>query len=90
MLKEVLGSIEGGSRSVVMISRELGMEEDRVKEVIQQLIRMGYVEIIDDPASCITASCKGCPIYRDCRGNKDGSPRLVLYSLTDKGRRQSK
>lgn len=81
MLKDVLARIGGfGYVSKSLIARELQISESMVEEAIAQLLRMGYMSVEEEGATC-NASCKGCAFANFC--HKDV---VKMYQLTDRGR----
>lgn len=80
MLKDVLKEISklsGFSKST--ISKNLNIPIEMVDDLINQLIRMGYLDEVLGSPSCET-SCGSCPYARSCNTTP-----VKMYKITHKG-----
>lgn len=82
MLKDLLKEInQTKAFSTAHVSKKFKLSEDTVKDMILQLVRMGY--LIEDlgTIACET-SCGKCPYARICNANP-----TKLYRLSKKGQK---
>ena len=81
MLKKLLRLIaEGGTRTRAELARELEVSEGLVKQMLEDLTRMGYLQPI---AGGCDACCAACPLAKTCAV---GTPARV-WTLTERGRK---
>jgi hypothetical protein len=81
VLEELLKAIgEGGAHSQSELARSLGVGEDLLAQMVEDLTRMGYLEPVG--GEC-TSGCAGCPIAGLCAVGGQGK----VWTLTEKGRR---
>lgn len=82
MLKELLREIGlAKAFSISLLAKNLNITEAMVEDMIEQLIRMGYlIEDLGSP-SCATA-CGSCAFARSCNFNP-----VNFYQLSDKGKK---
>jgi len=72
LLSDVLNYLKkGGEARVSTIARKLNMEEGTVEMLLDQLIKLGYLEVLsqDDDLledACTPIKCKGCVKNTDC------------------------
>ncbi|HLR21719.1 MAG TPA: FeoC-like transcriptional regulator [Tissierellaceae bacterium] len=80
MLRNVLEEINknnGFSKS--LISKNLDIPLEMVSDLINQLIRMGYLNEIEGSPNCEVA-CGSCPYAKSCNINL-----VKMYKVSDKG-----
>jgi predicted ArsR family transcriptional regulator len=79
MLEELLGRIaEGGTHSLSELAQELGVGEELLRQMIEDLVRRGYLRPV---AGDCQSQCTGCPLAKTCA---IGSPSRV-WALTERG-----
>lgn len=79
MLEEVLRRIaKGGTYSLSGLARELGVGEELLRQMIEDLVRMGYLRPV---AGDCEGHCAGCSLAEICAV---GSPTRV-WALTERG-----
>jgi len=71
MMSDVLNYLKkGGEARISTIARKLSMEEGTVEMLMDQLIKLGYLEIIQQDNqiedACSPVKCKGCVKNTDC------------------------
>ncbi|MHA1124060.1 MAG: MarR family transcriptional regulator [Candidatus Heimdallarchaeota archaeon] len=72
MLSDVLNYLKkGGEARISTIARKLEMEKGTVEMLMDQLIKLGYLEVIqqDDTLmedACTPIKCKGCAKNTNC------------------------
>lgn len=76
---------KGGDANISTISRKLDMQEGTVEMLLDQLVKLGYLEVMNSSTNtsteCSPIKCKGCGHSTDC------IPLLkIKYRLTEKGR----
>ncbi len=72
----------GGDAQISTISRKLEIDEGTVVMLLDQLVKMGYLEPIDDEKpddTCSTIKCNGCSKATNCE-----SLLTIKYKLVDK------
>ena len=69
---------EGGTHSYADLTRALGVGEELLQQMIEDLARMGYLKPVG--ADC-QAKCEGCPVAGICAVGGRGQ----VWSLTEKG-----
>jgi predicted ArsR family transcriptional regulator len=80
MLLEVLKTVaQGGVHSQRELARQLGISESLLVQMLEDLVRMGYLRPM---AEGCDARCAACPLAKTCA---IGSPTRV-WALTEKGR----
>ncbi|MHA1826347.1 MAG: MarR family transcriptional regulator [Candidatus Heimdallarchaeota archaeon] len=72
MLSKVLEYLRaGGNANTATIARKLGIEEGTVVLLLDQLVKLGYLERIDDfkkeATFCEELKCTGCPRLSRCK-----------------------
>ena len=72
---------EGGVHSYADLARELGVSEELVGQMIEDLARMGYLRPV---AGDCESRCTSCALAETCA---IGGPTRV-WTLTEKGQRQ--
>ncbi len=75
MLKEILKLIYEGEKDLKEISKKLNLTEDQIKDRINHLIRLSYLDDFCEDKGL----CKNCPLSKDCRMD------LKMYQITKKG-----
>jgi len=84
MLIKILKSLaKGGMYSNKNMAKELGVSESLVEQMIDKLLKMGYIEkekINDCNEGCGACSNKGC-----C--GSSNNIKLNLWSVTEKGKK---
>jgi len=81
MLEELLQRItRGGTHNLSELARELGVSRELLRQMIEDLVRMGYLRPVADRCE---AHCAGCPLAGTCAV---GGPTRV-WALTEKGSR---
>jgi hypothetical protein len=87
MLIRVLEMIGSGERRSDAICRKMGISSIRLREIEEDLVRMGYLEEIGkDSEDCGYASCRGCPVSGDCQ--RTGSAQSIrMLRISKKGMR---
>ena len=68
---------EGGVRTRAELARELGVSEGLVRQMIEDLARMGYLRPV---AGQCQGQCAGCPLAKTCA---IGGPTRV-WALTER------
>jgi len=71
MFSKVLNYLKtGGDANTSTISRKLDIEEGTIVMILDQLVKRGYLEIIDERTeeleACIPTKCSGCAKISDC------------------------
>jgi hypothetical protein len=86
MFKEILQEIaEGRGTSRAALARRLELSEDALAQMLNHLVRKGYLAPLTSEAS---SPCHGCGIRQACSACPDGSPPPSQgWILTDKGQR---
>lgn len=82
MLKKTLNLIDETSLySDLYISEELDISKDMANDLVENLIRMGY--LVEDTASpnCET-TCRSCPYAKSC-----GTMPLKTFKISPKGKK---
>lgn len=69
---------KGGAHSYAELTRVLGVSEELLERMIEDLARMGYLKPVD--ARC-QGECAGCPAAETC----SIGGRSKVWTLTDKG-----
>ena len=78
MLEELLRRIaEGGTHNLSELARELGVGEELLRQMIEDLARMGYLRPV---AGSCESQCTGCSLAKTCA---IGGPARV-WALTEK------
>jgi len=78
-LEELLRQIaEGGTHNLSELARELGVGEELLKQMIEDLVRRGYLRPV---AGDCQGHCAGCPLAKTCT---IGGPTRV-WALTERG-----
>jgi hypothetical protein len=81
MISKLLAYLrDGGDANTKTISRKLDIEEGTVTMLLDQLVKMGYLEIIEselEDESCPPAKCSGCAKVTDCSTAPNVKFRLV-------------
>ena len=78
MLEELLRRIaEGGTHNLSELARELGVGEELLRQMIEDLARMGYLRPV---AGDCESQCTGCSLAETCA---IGGPARV-WALTEK------
>jgi hypothetical protein len=73
---------EGGAHSQSELARSLGVGEDLLVQMVEDLVRMGYLELVG--GTC-TSGCTNCPMGDLCAVGGQGK----VWTLTEKGRRSA-
>lgn len=71
---------EGDVHSYADLARQLDMSEELLEQMVQDLARMGYLQLVADGCQ---GRCAGCPLANSCAIS--GPTRV--WALTEKGRR---
>lgn len=80
MLKDVLNEINQlNSFSKSLISKNLNLPIEIIDDLVQQLIRMGYLDRIESPSYC-ERPCSSCPYARSCNIDL-----VKMYQVSQKG-----
>ncbi len=79
MLEDVLQCILEGKREPEDIARELGTSVQKVKDAIQILKSLGYIEEVEKGSE----TCSTCPLRKIC-GGSCLLPKAKAYQLTEK------
>lgn len=81
MLTELLRRVaQGGVHSTTVLARELGVSEGLLAQMMDDLVRMGYLKPVD--ASC-GGKCNACPLAGGCSIGGPGG----VWALTERGMR---
>jgi len=81
VLEQLLKAIgEGGVHSQSELARSLGVGEDLLAQMVEDLVRMGYLKPVG--GNC-TSGCSDCPMGDLCAIGGQGK----VWTLTEKGRR---
>jgi len=81
MLQRLLELVaQGGVHSYTDLARQLGVSEELLGQMIEDLVRMGYLRPVD---SHCQSQCAGCSLAKTCA---IGGPTRV-WALTEKGAR---
>ncbi len=64
MLEQILKQLQkGGSTSVPDLARQLNVSERLVEQMLAELVRLGYLRLLD---TCYRDACTGCPQKSGC------------------------
>ena len=74
---------ENETYSNTIIAGKLGVTEDLLKQMLNDLVRLGYIEHID--LSCSTNQCTNCASH--CNSLNSAGSGNSLWMLTEKGRK---
>lgn len=70
MLSKVLAYLKaGGDARVTTIARKLDIDEGTVEMLLDQLVKLGYLEIIppeESSSDCPVEKCSSCPLASNC------------------------
>ena len=71
MLSKVLNYLKkGGDANISTISRKLNIDEGTVEMLLDQLLKLGYIELISEEEnldeSCSPIKCTGCHKATNC------------------------
>jgi len=83
MMSDVLNYLKkGGEARISTIARKLNIEEGTVEMLMDQLIKLGYLEVIDQEDNllddaCTPVKCSGCAKHTDCSTLINAKYRLV-------------
>lgn len=78
-MEELLRRIaEGGTYNLSDLAQELGVGEELLRQMIEDLVRLGYLRPV---AGSCESHCTGCPLAKTCAV---GGPTRV-WALTKKG-----
>ena len=81
MLDQLLQNLaQGGAHSYADLTRALGVSEELLQQMIEDLVRMGYLKAVD--GNC-QENCQDCSVAGVCAVGGRGQ----LWSLTEKGGR---
>jgi hypothetical protein len=81
VLEQLLKAIgEGGAHSQSELARSLGVGEDLLAQMVEDLVRMGHLELV---GGACTSGCTDCPMGDLCAVGGHGR----IWTLTEKGRR---
>ena len=81
MLDQLLQNLaQGGAHSYADLTRALGVSEGLLQQMIEDLVRMGYLRAVGDDCQ---AKCDDCPMAGVCAVGGRGQ----VWSLTEKGSR---
>jgi DNA-binding Lrp family transcriptional regulator len=81
MLDQLLRNLaQGGAHSYADLTRALGVSEELLQQMIEDLVRMGYLRPVG--ADC-QAKCEDCPVAGVCAIGGRGH----VWGLTEKGSR---
>ncbi len=81
MLERLLKSVtEGGVHSYGELAKTLGVSEDLLRQMVEDLARMGYLEPLSETCS---SACTECSMRDLCTIGDHGR----AWSLTSEGRR---
>jgi len=84
MLEELLRRIaQGGTHSLSELAHKLGVSEELLRQMIEDLTRRGYLRPV---AGCCEDHCAGCALASTCAAGGTGQ----VWSLTDKGARAAR
>ncbi len=76
MLKQLLAEVaREGQTDVPRLAKRLGVSEPLLRQMLQQLVQMGYLRLLSPACPPL---CKQCAIRQQCR---------ILWELTPKGRK---
>jgi predicted ArsR family transcriptional regulator len=96
MLERLLSLVgQGGVHSYADLARQLDVSEELLEQMLQDLVRMGYLRPVAD--GCET-HCAGCPLAKTCAIGgparvwtltfRKPTPQIERSSRTDNGVRQ--
>ena len=81
MLDQLLRNLaQGGAHSYADLTRALGVSEELLQQMIEDLVRMGLLRAVGDYCQ---AKCEGCAMAAVCAVGGRGQ----VWSLTEKGSR---
>lgn len=81
MLDQLLQKLgQGGAHSYADLTRALGVSEELLRQMIEDLVRMGYLTAVGEDCQ---ANCEDCPMSGVCAVGGHGQ----VWSLTQKGSR---
>ncbi len=84
MLEKLLRRIaQGGTHSLSELAHKLGVSEELLRQMIEDLTRRGYLRPV---AGCCEDHCAGCSLAGTCAVGSAGQ----VWSLTDKGERAAR
>ncbi len=75
---------EGGIHTTAELARRLGVTDELVRLMAEDLARRGYLAVLE--AAC-GAGCAGCTLADACSQDRPDTPAPALIALTAKGRR---
>ncbi len=80
MLRKLLDLIRSeGISSQTELARQMGISIETLSALIQQLVRMGYLEG-SNPACDSGSACAHCDVKSGC------APAMKMWTLTEKGK----
>jgi hypothetical protein len=81
VLEQLLKTVsEGGVHSYTELARSLGVSEELLEQMVEDLVRLGYLEPVGGVCS---STCEGCPMGGLCAVGGRGQ----AWTLTSKGSR---
>ena len=84
MLEELLRRIAaGGTHSLAELANKLGVGEELLRQMIEDLTRLGYLRLVTGGCA---EHCTGCSLAGTCAVGSAGQ----VWSLTDKGERAAR
>jgi len=84
MLQKLLERIaQGGVHSTTALARELGVSQGLLEQMIEDLVRMGYLRAVGE--SC-AEHCAGCSLRESCALGGPGG----IWALTEKGEKATR
>ncbi|HID74363.1 MAG TPA: hypothetical protein EYP43_04855 [Thermoplasmata archaeon] len=87
LMTAILRRIDRGLADLGGVARELGITQEELRERLNTLSLMGYIEVSDghryDPSS---RACVACSLSRRCATSPPPDSGLRTYRLTEKGR----
>ena len=88
LMRLLSGLAEGKTSSYASLGKELGVSERLLKQILQDLSRMGYIESMS--RACDTGQCKAC--HKHCTVNKSNVDSMLgeVWVLTERGRQAAR
>lgn len=92
MIKEILQLMASGKLSLSEMSSELSITNEELKNRLELMRHLGYVEILCETTSKSNGKmkCSCCPQQKSCSESTNRDKFGISYGLTNKGKRVSK
>ncbi len=90
MIKEFLKLMSLENLTLAEITQKLKISRDELKNRLEMMKRMGYIEALSEDKPNSESACASCRMTKFCSPCSEGNAgnlRITVYRLTDKGRR---